>query len=98
MLTLLLGTDWKCNTAEILKMLAKDVADEKANRILMVPELVSHQTERDLAAIAGDTASRFAEVLSFSRLAKRVAEDSLVPLPDCLDNGGRVVTMAAAAR
>ena len=98
MLTLLIGTDWKRNNAEILTMLAQDVAAEKPNRILMVPELVSHQTERELAATAGDTASRFAEVLSFSRLAKRVSEDSRVPLMECLDNGGRVVAMAAATR
>ena len=98
MLTILLGTDWKFNTDKILKMLAQDVAEEKSNRILMVPELVSHQTERELSDLAGDTASRFAEVLSFSRLAKRVSEDSRIPLMDCLDNGGRVVTMAAVTR
>lgn len=98
MLTILIGTDWKRNTAVILDRLAQDVAEEKPNRILMVPELISHQTERDLAESAGDTASRFAEVLSFSRLAKRVSEDTRIPLLDCLDNGGRVVAMAAATR
>ena len=70
MLTLLFGTDWKYNRHTIMQMLSADVAAEKAGCILMVPELTSHQAERELARYAGDTASRFAEVLSFSRLAK----------------------------
>ena len=98
MLTLLLGTNWKYNRQVILEKIADDVKAEKCGRIWMVPELVSHQTERELAEAAGDTASRFAEVLSFSRLAKRVSEDCGIALAECLDSGGRVVAMAAATR
>lgn len=79
-------------------MLAEDVHSGLGNRILMVPELVSHQMERDLSELAGDTASRYAEVLSFTRLSKRVAQDIGVRVMDCLDNGGRIVAMAAATR
>ena len=98
MLHLLLGTDWTANRDEILRRISRDVAEERDGRILMVPELVSHETERRLCAAAGDTASRFAEVLSFTRLAKRVADDIGCAAEECLDNGGRVVAMAAAAR
>ena len=63
-----------------------------------MPELITHDTERRLCAAAGDTASRFAEVLSFSRLGLRVAEHAGCALEECLDSGGRVVAMAAAAR
>jgi len=98
MLTILLGTDWKVNKHIVLQMIAKDVAEEKCGRILMVPELISHETERALCQYAGDTASRFAEVLSFTRLAKRVAQDTGIKMMDCMDNGGRVVAMAAAVR
>ena len=98
MLTLLLGTDWTENRQTVLQMIARDVADEKNGRILMVPELISHDTERRLCAAAGDTASRFAEVLSFSRLTGRVMETAGLGIQPCLDNGGRVVAMAAAAR
>ena len=98
MLTLLIGTDWKHNRKVLLDQIAADVKAEKGGRIWMVPELVSHQTERELAQAAGDTASRFAEVLSFSRLAKRVSEDCGISLAECLDGGGRVVAMAAATR
>ncbi len=98
MLHLLLGTDWVTVKEEILRRIARDVREEKPGRILMVPELISHDTERRLCAAAGDTASRFAEVLSFTRLARRVAEYAGHAVPECMDNGGRVVAMAAAAR
>lgn len=98
MLKLLMGTDWVANRDEILRLIAKDVAEGQGNRILIVPELVSHDTERRLCAVAGDSASRYAEVLSFTRLANRVAEVTGCPVEEHLDNGGRVVAMAAAVR
>ncbi len=96
MLTLLLGKDWKANRAEILKRISEDVKEKKPGRILMVPELISHDTERRLCAAAGDSASRYAQVLSFTRLARRVCD--LVGNVECMDNGGRLVAMASAAR
>ena len=98
MLTLLIGTDWTANRREILRRISEDVRQRKPGRILMVPELISHDTERRLCAAAGDTASRYAEVLSFTRLARRVSDSVGSAAMDCLDNGGRVVAMAAAAR
>ena len=98
MLTLLLGTDWTANSNAILSRIADDIRNERRGRILMVPELISHDTERRLSAIAGDTASRFAEVLTFTRLAKRVADSAGFGAPECLDNGGRLAAMASATR
>ncbi len=98
MLTLVLGTDWVANRDEIMQLLAQDVSDKKSGRILIVPELISHDTERRLCASAGDTASRYAQVLSFTRLARRVADSVGHAAQECLDNGGRVVAMASAAR
>ena len=88
MLTILLGTDWIANRDEILKMIAQDVSNKKKRVIYMVPELVSHDTERRLCAVAGDSACQFAEVLTFTRLAKRVADTVCHGIPECLDNGG----------
>ena len=98
MLHLLIGTDWTANQREILARITRDVRERKPGRILMVPELISHETERLLCREAGDTASRYAEVLSFTRLARRGAERAGSGAMECLDNGGRVVAMAAAAR
>lgn len=98
MLKLLIGTDWKANRRQILRLISEDVSNERGGRILIVPELVSHDTERRLAECANDTASRFAEVLSFSRLGRRVADSAGCAYAECLDNGGRVVAMAATTR
>lgn len=98
MLHLLLGKDWTANRDEILRRISLDVKEEKENRILLVPELISHEMERRLCAVAGDTASRYAEVLSFTRLGRRVAEVMGRTTEECLDAGGRVVAMAAATR
>ena len=98
MLRLLLGTDWTANRNDILNRVSQDVKSEKGGRVLLVPELISHEAERQLCAAAGDTASRFAEVLSFTRLARRVADELGWGMEPCLDGGGRVVAMAAATR
>ena len=84
MLRLLLGKDWKANREEILKRISQDVKNRQGNRILMVPELISHDTERRLCACAGDTASRYAEVLSFTRLYRRVADTMGFAARECL--------------
>ncbi len=98
MLTLLLCQDQSAGTDEILKRIAQDVAREQPGRILIVPELISHDIERRLCTAAGDTASRFAQVLTFSRLASRIAETAGFGAEQCMDNGGRIVAMAAAVR
>ena len=96
MLKLIIGTDWIANRKKILSEIAADVSLCKENRILLVPELISHDMERRLCLAAGDAASRFAEVLSFTRLSRRVADASGHGSVPYLDEGGRVVAMAAA--
>lgn len=98
MLKLILGTDWKSNSHEIMHRISACVANHQPNQILIVPELISFETERKLCQYAGNRASRFAQVLSFSRLASRVAESVGHGAPACLDNGGRLVAMACAAK
>ena len=98
MLRLLLGRDWTSNRDAVLARIASDIHGKQGRRILLVPELISHDMERRLCSAAGDTASRYGEVLSFTRLASRVAESAGSAAQECLDNGGRVVAMASAAR
>ena len=98
MLKFLIGKDWVANRNEIFRLLAEDVRNRKGNRILLVPELISHECERLLCATAGDTASRYAEVLSFSRLVRRVSDYAGTAIFPCLDDGGRIVSMAAVSR
>lgn len=81
MLRLLIGTDWVSNRAEVLNRITADIRNRRLGQILLVPELISHDTERRLCAAAGDTASRYAEVLSFPQLLRRFSEDeALAPM------------------
>ncbi len=98
MLKLLIGRDWLANRNEIFKRLAQDIRKGNGNRILLVPELISHESERLLCSTGGDTASRYAEVLSFTRLVQRVSDHAGRAVYPCLDNGGRVVAMASVSR
>ena len=98
MLEMLLCKDWTAGRDEILRLVTQDVQAVKAGVILLVPELISHDMERRLCAWAGNSACRYAEVLSFPRMVKRVQEYTLCGTPECLDEGGRVAAMAYAAR
>ncbi len=98
MLTLLLCSDWVAGRNAVFDQIKKNVAKEIEGNILIVPELISHDAERRLCQTSGNSACRFAEVLSFSRLVRRVCDYAHLRAPECLDNGGRVVAMAAAAR
>ena len=98
MLRLLLGKDWKILRQKILTQIGENVDNRQEGNVLIVPELVSHEMERALCAAAGDSSSRYAEVLSFSRLCRAVADEVGSAGLRCLDNGGRVVAMAAGAR
>ena len=44
MLHLLLGRDWTRNRDAILARIRDDVKNENPGRILLVPELISHET------------------------------------------------------
>ena len=59
MLKLLLGRDWTANRTLVLSQIADDVKNGRGGRILMVPELISHDTERGLCAAAGAAMPRF---------------------------------------
>ena len=83
LLTLILGTDWKANSHEVMRRISHAVSEEQKNQILIVPELISFETERKLCQCAGNRASRFAQVLSFTRLASRVADSVGHGAPAC---------------
>lgn len=96
MLQLILGENWIANRDEILRLLHTDIQHRQGHRILLVPEQISHDMERRLCALSGDETSRFAEVLSFTRLATRLAAQAGGIARQTLDAGGRLVAMAAA--
>lgn len=74
----------------------ENAAHEVQNQILIVPEQFSFDAERLLCTRGGDSISRFAEVLSFSRLATRVFSVVGGTAVQTLDKSGRLIAMAGA--
>jgi len=97
MLYLITGRDRITLSQHIFSEICKKADEGCAGQILVVPEQFSHESERRLCLIGGDTISRFAEVLTPSRLADRVLSYSDGIAHAFLDHGGRLLAMALAA-
>lgn len=69
MLRIWLSTNRKMNTTRILNEIC---SSGKKDQILLVPEQFSHMAEKQLLRHGGARINRYAQVLSFSRLASRV--------------------------
>ena len=98
MLTILYGPDRTANSMQILDMICENAQSGVSGQILIVPEQYSHETERALCARGGDTISRYAEVLSFTRLAARAFSVCGGVCEEYLDENGRVLTLYLAAQ
>ena len=84
MLELLHGPDRTANSMELLEQICRNAKSGVSGQILIVPEQYSHETERALCMHGGETISRYAEVLSFTRLATRVFSVYGGVCEDCL--------------
>lgn len=98
MLQLIAGSDRLQNSDLLIARICARAKQGVENQILIVPEQSSHEAERALCDCGGDTISRFAEVLSFTRLASRVASVCGGVCEEYLDGGGRLLTVYRAAQ
>lgn len=98
MLELLHGPDRTSNSMELLDRICENASRGVSGQILIVPEQYSHETERALCERGGDTISRYAEVLSFTRLAARVFSVHGGVCEEYLDENGRILTLYLAAQ
>ena len=96
MLRLILGRAGTGKTGLILDELRERVEARTGGGWLIVPEQYSHEAERELAARCGPSASLYAEVLSFTRLAHRVALAVGGSARTYIDKGGRLLQLALA--
>lgn len=71
------------------------IAEREGKSILLVPEPLSHETERLLQTL-GDDIGLYAEVLTFQRLAHRVLTCYGGLAAPCLDGGGRLLLLSRA--
>ena len=96
MLTLILGKAGSGKTAAVLEKIRAFVEKGEGGVILLVPEQYSHEAERELCSLCGDSMSLYAEVFSFTGLARRVAAELGGSAVKYLDKGGRLLCMARA--
>ena len=96
MLRFLMGKAGTGKTSAIYRELRQAVERREKGIILLVPEQYSHEAERELCRICGDGLSLTAEVLSFTGLARRTAQEKGGLAAPLLDKGGRLLCMALA--
>ncbi len=96
MLKLILGRAGTGKSTAILNTMAAE--SKNRPQLLIVPEQHSHDAERKLCAVAGNSVSLHAEVLSFTRLASRVFSVSGGLAEPTLDAGGRLLLMDVALK
>ena len=70
MLTIITGKAGTGKTAAVMDSVRQRV-DTRARSLLIVPEQYSHEAERELCAACGPAMSLYAEVMSFTGLARR---------------------------
>lgn len=84
-------------TTEILQRIAAR-ADSGKRQILIVPELASHEYERLLAKATENKGARYAEVLTFRRIANRVFSEAGGLADTVLTPAGRLLVLYEAVR
>ena len=89
MLRILYGTAGTGKSAAIMDEIRRG-ADSGERYILLVPEQYSHEAERELCAVCGDGLSLYAEVLSFTGLAREISSECGGAANEYLDKGGRL--------
>lgn len=96
MLELILGKAGAGKTMRVMQDIRASVEARRPGSLLIVPEQYSHEAEREMCAVCGDSLSLYAEVLSFTRLAFRVRDEYGGASRKSLDKGGKLLCMALA--
>lgn len=97
MLHIVTGKAGTGKTAAVMARIKDAVDKGLGGRLLIVPEQYSHEAERELCRICGDSLSLYAEVLSFTGLARKLNAELGGGAAPYLDKGGRLLCMALAS-
>ena len=95
MLNLILGRIKSGKSSYIIKTLN---SRREEGSLLVVPESISHWTERRLCEICGNGVSSFAEVTSFRRLAVKIMSEIGGLSAQTVDEGKRILLLHSALR
>lgn len=97
MLRILYGKAGTGKSAAIMREIKAAVDAKRPGNLLIVPEQYSHEAERELCAVCGDSLSLYAEVLSFTGFARKMSSLLGGAAEQVLDKGGRLLCMALAS-
>ncbi len=98
MLRLITGPAGSGKTAAVMQKIKQNMGAEPGRSIMIVPEQYSHEAERELCRVCGDALSLYAEVMSFTGLARHVEQHAGGAAAPWLDKGGRLLCMALALK
>ena len=96
MLKIIIGKAGTGKTTAVIEEIKQNMRKGLGGNMLIVPEQYSHEAERELCRACGDSLSLYAEVLSFTGLARRVAARQGGTAAPWLDKGGRLLCMSLA--
>ena len=96
MLNLIIGRAGTGKTEYIMNEIKREMEAGESGLLLIVPEQYSHEAERQLCAVCGDSLSLYAETLSFTRLCNRVLTGTGAARRNYLDNTGQILAMHRA--
>lgn len=96
MLHLIIGKAAGGKTASIMNEIKSAVENRQGGVILLVPEQYSHEAERELSAVCGPKLSLYAEVLSFTGLARKISSQVGGVSVPYLDGAGKLLCMRLA--
>ncbi len=85
-------------TAVILNEIKEYVQEGRGRTLMIVPEQYSHEAERELCEACGDRLSLFAEVMSFTGLARWSLNRHGGGAEIRMDDGGKLLCMATALK
>ena len=94
MLNVYLSTSRDRNLNDLLKKVCSRESKGDSQQYIIVPEQISHMLERKLCEYGGDSISRYAEILGFSRLAVRVFSEYGGIADTETDAAGKLLTMS----
>lgn len=97
MLHIVTGRAGTGKSAAVMAEIKAAVDRREPGSFLIVPEQYSHEAERELCRICGDGLSLYAEVLSFTGLARKLNAELGGGAAQYLDKGGRLLCMALAS-
>ena len=96
MLNLVLGRAGTGKTAYVLNEIRRRMEAGESELLLIVPEQYSHDAEKQLCAVCGDSLSMHGETLSFTRLCGHVFSETGGAPTYVLDAGGQILIMYRA--